>query len=742
MSHIIQNFGDWKKVYENDVPGRERERGDQNNKVVAIPVDKTTLKLKIVNDADVINAQGQLTVSGFDAILNWIKGQREIINYYSALNDLTNNVVIYSVQKDTARKQLVIFKIYSKTELRAQDPSAKGIDPRVRFIGQSELGSALSGKVLNVAGNLSPVTLDQVSGNKSGQPGPTPTVKADFNLPVKASSIVGSSDARLIKFITTAYNKVKKDPAVTNQPVLAKVKEEVKVGTLGANSALFVKALNAGFGIMDAQFGEETEVDVTQALYDKIMAIPESKSFYLGLDAQRIVEAESTVIKGFDIDLFLAALKTAQVDTGGIKVPQGGFKEGMQNDPELKKFQDVLKKKLARNLANHATYQKFAKAGAKGFQGNYGPLTKDLVYLLKAIAENPPYPNRDGSTIEPEFVNLVMAIKESTGSSYLGLDGRTFIYEDFNFGQANVVAPSPGSGGGGGGSRSRGSRPAGGASSSSSSAKSGKDQGYDLASKVGQYKYKLIDGIVHYQKVGSGGKWIVNTNPVTIKEFINTIAKVDGLEYAYALIGKDADGKFKRLDQNKYAFKNKQWKVWLNGRWMDPNEDTVNKLNSFYGSTPDKGQVKKSASKVIGTKAIDEELVKLGMTIKNFIEAPGQFETYVDTVGVVIKEDDPEGAWNEVLFPEWKNNWKPKLNSLKRKVEEDSTISDNDKRRYASSFTAIESMFTEGVGDFLVTGNTFYGTFMKGSLTSDIWDLKLLLSGSNTKRIKIQTDFE
>ena len=59
MSHIIQHFGDWKKVNEDNTPGRERQRGDNNNKVVAIPVDKSTLKLKIVNDADVIDGNGK-----------------------------------------------------------------------------------------------------------------------------------------------------------------------------------------------------------------------------------------------------------------------------------------------------------------------------------------------------------------------------------------------------------------------------------------------------------------------------------------------------------------------------------------------------------------------------------------------------------------------------------------------------------------------------------------------------------
>ena len=113
MSHIIQKFGDWRKLNEDDLPGRERERGDKNNKIVAIPVDKSTLKLKIVNDADVIDGNGRMTIDGFDALLAWIQSQGEIISYYSALKDLTNNVVVYEVGKDNDRKQVIIFKIYN-----------------------------------------------------------------------------------------------------------------------------------------------------------------------------------------------------------------------------------------------------------------------------------------------------------------------------------------------------------------------------------------------------------------------------------------------------------------------------------------------------------------------------------------------------------------------------------------------------------------------------------------------------
>jgi hypothetical protein len=427
MSHIIQDFGQWKKVNEDDLPGRERERGGSNNKVVAIPVDKNTLKLKIVNDADVIDGNGKLTVDGFDVILDWIKGQREIINYYSALNDLTNNIVVYSVSRDNDRKQLLLFKIYSKIDLKAQDPSAMGINSQVRFVRQDELAKALSGVILNTK-DMKQITNQSTGGN--------------LPLPFPAASIQGATDNRVISFIVLAYNKIKKDPIVAANPIMAKVKAEAVTKKLGQNSALFIKGLNAGFGILDAQFKEDIETDITKTLYDKITFIPESKETYLGLDGRRIVESESAVIAGFDVDAFINTVAAVAANTGDIKVPEGGFREGTQNNPELKKFQDLLAKKFARHLANHATYQAFKKAGAKGYKGNYGPLTSALVKLLKMIAENPKYPNNDGTTIEPEFVNMVQAVHESTGRSYLGLDGKTFIFEDFNFSNAEAVAPS------------------------------------------------------------------------------------------------------------------------------------------------------------------------------------------------------------------------------------------------------------------------------------------------------------
>jgi hypothetical protein len=408
MSHIIQDFQHWKKVNEaDDAPSRERERGTISNKVVAIPVDKTTLKLKIVNDADVIDANGKLTTDGFKALLVWVKAQKPIITYYPGLNDLVKNIVIYTVAKDNDRKQVVLFKIYSKEELKQQDPKAVGINGAVQFIRQDELTQALGGTLLNATG-----------GDASKLGSANTPVAGELILPVKSGAILNSTSAPLIKFITGAYNKVK--AKLAGNPIVPKVKAEILADKLGASSQTFVKALNAGYGILDTKLAEDTEVDITQTLSDKL-ANPDE----------------------LNIDMFnkVAPLSTP-VSTGDIKVPADGFREGLQDDTEMAKFQNLLKAKFKNKLANHEAYQKFVKAGEKGFTGNYGPLTRSLVALLKSKL-TPKYENTDGRTIEPLFVSIVQAVKESR-SEYLALDGVTLITEvdasEYSFGDFSDTA--------------------------------------------------------------------------------------------------------------------------------------------------------------------------------------------------------------------------------------------------------------------------------------------------------------
>jgi hypothetical protein len=737
MSHIIQDFGNWKRVNEDDLPGRERERGG-GAKVVAIPIDVNTLKLKLVRESDVINAEGKLTIRGFDAILNWIKSQGEIIRYYNKLNDLTANIVVYSVSKDNERKQILLFKIYSKNDFKPTDPTQSGINSQVRFVREDELQKAISGTVLNVA-NLSDLT-DQDKQNQGK------SKAAGFKFPFPSASILNSIDQKVIDFIIIAYYKIKKDPRVAADPIMNKVRAEAKAGKLGIASQLFIQALNAGFNIQDDKFRDEFEVDITQTLYDKINYIPESREVYLGLSGSMIVEAESPEIPGFDTDAFLAVAKQLMPDTGDIKVPEGGFTEGMQANPELAKFQSLLYRYLKKPFAGLADYANFAAkkgdgAGGKPV-GNYGKTTSALVLLVKQSLDNPVWSaDRNGKSISAEFVKRIqdeIAAKKLTESisqgqkkgeslnssrTYLGLDGTTLINEDLNppSTATKVVVNKP--------------KPK--VSSSSNSSSNNTSSGGSLqlpGDPDPSWRYKVVNG--QWNWIDSADKndyWGPLKNPKYVKQLIHTFEKGD-----YVNVKKGSDGKWTWVDKNRYNFVGGVWKVWMNNAWYKmPDPSNLIKL---YGADPTTsmalpGTAGATTSTPTGatTTEIDSALKEIASSIKTFVEGPN-FSAYKGDF-----DDDEEEAWDDVLYPKWTGTWKPKLDALRKKVNSSTKIGKADKDRYAKSFTAITNMFTEEVGNTILGLYSFYAKFMRAS-TYDIYTLKLFLSGSTVIPYEIDCD--
>jgi len=697
MSHIIQNFGYWKKVNEDDVPGRERESGGDNNKVVAIPVDKETLKLKIVNDADVIDSNGKLTIDGFKTLLDWIKSQGEIISYYAALNDLTNNVVIYSISKDNDRKQVVIFKIYSKVALKAQDPSAAGINSQVQYIRQDELTQALQGTILNTN------ALKQIKNQQTS---------TTLVLPFPAASIIGSTDAKAIAFIITAYNKIKKDPVIAASPIMPAVKAEVVANSLGKNTSLFIKGLNAGFGILDAKFKEDIESDITKTLYDKITFIP---------------EAESAVIAGFNIDAFNKVIASAAPETGDIKVPTGGFKNGMQDNPELAKVQNLLLKKFKKVLSNHSAYQNFANAGKKGFTGNYGELTAALVNVIKIGLEDPYWTgSRDGNTIEPEFISRILAEKLPESTTYLGLDGITIITEGFAAPPESQTATKKST------------------SSTSTTKKSTTTKTSDIFGVIGARQaypdnlYQVINSIWQV-KIDGKGDWTPVINPAAIKELINKykagcypllLKNTNGL---YAIKG----GKIYPGDKytsmtpgNAYDYGEGVWKVWIGGKWEAAEDASA--ISAIYGAVP----TTKSTTVNSGatTKTIDAGLNKLANDIKLFVEGEGKGSTGPQFTAYDAWDDNEEGAWKNVMYPQWTGVWRPALNDLQKKWMSSTIITAADKARYNASYIVFKGMFETLVDD------GFKSTFL-GDEAFDDFDLIYQTSGSGVVKINIQCDF-
>ena len=714
MSHIIQSFGNWKALNEDSAPGSVTVRARMGQKVVLTPIDDKTLKIKIKNDADVLDASQKLTASGFKALVDFIKTQPTIIGYYPTLNDLVTNIVIYTTERDSPSTQVITFNIGSKTELGGS------INSQVQYARQDELELIKTGSILNVPSALKAAD-----------------ATAKLTLPVANSKISGSKDANLVAFFKDAYLKIKKDTVAAANTIMAKVKAEIAGGALGENSRLFAIGLNAGFGIKDWS-GEDYEQDITKTLVDKlalITATSESTKTYLGITGTHLVtEAASAAISGFDPDLFNSEItRVASVSTGDIVVPAGGFKEGLKGDAELKKFQNLLIKKYAGLSGKVASYNSLVAAGT--MEGNYGPKTKAFIAFLKAALSKPkwdPDGNFDttGSVIEPEFVARIQAETEVNESSfYLSLTGFSLVTENLDIaaglaatGQTATVNTS---------NRDTSRRSTSGGQVDAT-APAGKV--YELQG-VPDYEYTLIKKIVNFRKKGSKDKWGISTNAPNIKKVIS-IVKKEGLGYAFALIENKA-----LVDNRHYVYSDNKWQVWINGAWEPTIATTTAKLEAFYGKgspyssttsgTSTSSTSTSSTSTGATTTEIDKALIDIGTAIKTFIEDPSKFAAYKGW------NDDEDLAWQEVLKPEYDNNWKTTINKISIKVKNSTAIKETDKKRYRTSIDTLRNMWIETAFN---TVGTFYRKF-QGSESSDTFDLKLLLAGSGVKRISIECDF-
>jgi hypothetical protein len=349
-----------------------------------------------------------------------------------------------------------------------------------------------------------------------------------------------------------------------------------------------------------------------------------------------------------------------------------------------------------------------------------------MIAYLKIGLTDPKYPDNDATTIKPDFVNRMLKefklVKES--NSYLGLDGVTIIMEGFDTGAADAST------GGNSGTQNRGTQNRGTQNNNSNATATLSKDVFEHPLKPG-WQYTLKNDI-WYTRNGAKDSWGILINPTSVKDMILTYGK----KGYYIKLKKLNTGKWDTAEDpiRKYRYANNQWELFINNSWIkDPAPQL---LITAYGSKPVASSTSQSSSTPgkATTAEVDKELLALGNSIKSFVEG-NNFDAYKGW------DDDEESAWNDVLYPKWTGDWKKKVSNIRSKVKASGSINSSDKGRYEKSLKNIEKMFTDGVGSTFVTGNTFYGTFHQGAVTSDTWELLIYLAGSAVKRIDIETDF-
>lgn len=448
MSHRILGYSTWKQLHESkeineglfwDVTEKE-PIGGTNHKVKVKYIDANSIKVKAVNDRDLVEEGGTVAQNLMDNIVAFLNShdKTDFAREYPALQDLPtfykDNFFTYNVKKENDRRQVVVFSIQKRANF-------KGVTPETKLMSDdaaAKLAQAPDAKT--VLANSDKNLLQ----NTAAPDAKTSTSAVKIEKPIALSDLKGESGKSgtpAFTAIDDAYSSLKGVKEISALPFFAKLKAELKAGQLGDTAISFAKGIIAGFGLKD-KYDDPIEV-LNQSVVDKLAAFAptpaataqnSSRQYYLGLGGKRIFEQAAApaptpapapaLPAGFDLKAFTDAVGGAAPTTGDIKLPAGGLKKGSvaKGDAELIKAQQLIIDKLGVVLAKSPTFIKFKGYGA---DGNYGPTTEKMVAMAKAGFE---LKDTDGTTITAELINKLQTDKIT--ESYIGLDGK--LLEKFN----------------------------------------------------------------------------------------------------------------------------------------------------------------------------------------------------------------------------------------------------------------------------------------------------------------------
>lgn len=396
MRYLISEFSKFKSVNESELPGRTKQTAGMGQRVVGVPIDKESFKIKIIRDLDVIDQAGKLTQSGWDGILDWIKQQHKWLPAYPGLGDLNANFVVYSVNTDNDRKQSITFTIQPRS-------SAPGLDANVKIIKKEDLAAALSDKekaseLLAKSQKASTTIIDT-----------TPEAASGKSVALSALGTAGS-ESEIFKIFDDAVASMATSGLFTEKEAVSlinKTADELEAKNLGTNSAIMMKALMKGFGMSEFtdKYGRKKEQSqITPEFLAKLKlftptAQNSARQYFLGITGKELFEQVklTALPEGFDMTAFMKAISSneeAAVSNEGVLKQS----EAASNPELVKKVQTLIIEKLGAILAKEPTFIKFKGFGA---DGKYGPTTR---LMIAAVKTGFGFSDVSGTTITPDLV--------------------------------------------------------------------------------------------------------------------------------------------------------------------------------------------------------------------------------------------------------------------------------------------------------------------------------------------------
>ena len=131
------------------VKGKEiwKDESGKKHKAVWKAQDATNFIVKLINDKDILDANGNMTVDGQTSLVSFLNEENSFVNQYGKLdqNFFNTKIIAYTVKRDTDRKQKIQFTILdraalkAKIEASAQDGQEMLVLDGINFINASVL---------------------------------------------------------------------------------------------------------------------------------------------------------------------------------------------------------------------------------------------------------------------------------------------------------------------------------------------------------------------------------------------------------------------------------------------------------------------------------------------------------------------------------------------------------------------------------------------------------------------------
>ena len=178
-----------------------KDQSGKKHKVIWKAQDAKNFIVKLVNDYNWLDSNGNLTQNGQIALLQFLNGENSFINQYGKLDEMffSKNIIVYSVKRDSDKRQKIQFSINDRALLNSKIEAA-AVDGKemlnidgVKFINASELVNLDNAVATNVT-NLLNTTILQVPDENTGQEETEETEEIEDEIdeiPIQDDSLIG-----------------------------------------------------------------------------------------------------------------------------------------------------------------------------------------------------------------------------------------------------------------------------------------------------------------------------------------------------------------------------------------------------------------------------------------------------------------------------------------------------------------------------------------------------------------------